>query len=78
MDPLLILIALRAEPPCPLRVHLDDGSSYDVSGPVDMAVTRPVVWIGLEPNAQGVPTRSVEVAPGRITRIERNPFRPAP
>ena len=70
MRPKEILTHLRRQPFAPIRVHVSDGASYDVSHPEMMAVTTAVVFIAQPPEADGVPERSVYCDPVHITRIE--------
>lgn len=60
----------RKRPFVPLRVHVSDGSSYDVRHPEMMLVTHTVVFIARPPLADGVPERHVYCDPVHITRVE--------
>lgn len=61
---------LRREPFRPVRIHISDGSHYDVHHPEMALVTRTEVAIALE-DAQGeLPERMVYCDPLHITRIE--------
>lgn len=60
----------RRQPFRPFRVHLSDGSSYEVREPEFMYVTATTVVIGLPPTMDGVPERAVYCDPIHITRIE--------
>ena len=70
MRPKEILTHLRRRPFAPIRIHISDGASYDVSHPEMMAVTTTVVFIAQPPESDGVPERSVYCDPVHITRIE--------
>ncbi len=65
-----ILNHLRRKPFDPIRIHISDGASYDVTHPEMMAATTHVVFIAQPPETDGVPERSVYCDPVHITRIE--------
>ncbi len=60
---------LRAQPFRPFRIHISDGSHYDVTDPLYVLVWRLRVEIGLDPDANDVPRRAVFIDPTHITRI---------
>ncbi len=65
------ILELQRRRPFPgLRLHLSDGTSYEVMHPEMMAVTRTLVFIALPPVSEGVPERSVYCDPVHVTRIE--------
>lgn len=65
------ILELHRRRPFPgLRLHLSDGTSYEVMHPEIMAVTRTLVFIALPPVSEGVPERSVYCDPVHVTRIE--------
>jgi len=70
MRPSEIMNLQRKRPFVPLRVHVSDGSSYDVRHPEMMLVTNTTIFIALPPLADGVPERHVYCDPIHITRIE--------
>ncbi len=62
---------LRTRPFQPFRMHLTDGTSYDIRHP-DMALTTRrtvIVGVGGQPD-QGLPERAVTVALIHIVRVE--------
>lgn len=61
---------LRREPFRPFRVHLSDGSSYDVEHPELMAVSRTEIAIALRLESDDIPDRMVSCDPDYVTRIE--------
>jgi len=65
-----LLVHLRRAPFQPLRIHLSDGSSYDVFHPEWMGVSTTVVFIAQPPEADGVPERAVYCDPVHITGVE--------
>lgn len=70
MSPHEIIKHLKREPFRPIRVHISDGSSYDVRHPEMALVTRFEVVIALEPASGDVPEQSIFCDPLHITRIE--------
>lgn len=70
MRPKEILSHLQRKPFAPIRIHVSDGASYDVSHPEMMAVTATIVFIAQPPETDGVPECSVYCDPVHITRIE--------
>jgi len=65
------IIALqKTRPFAGLRIHISDGTTYDVRHPEMMVVTRSMVFIALPPVKGGVPERSVRRDPIHVTRIE--------
>ena len=60
----------KAEPFHPIRVHLSDGSAYDIHHPAYMYVSHREVVIGIDFGEDELPTRSVYCDPIHITRIE--------
>lgn len=70
LRPSEILSHAQTQPFQPIRIHISDGSSYDVMHPEMMAVTTRVVFIAQPPEVDGVPERSVYCDPLHITRIE--------
>lgn len=65
-----ILDKLRRQPFQPLRVHLSDGSAYDIPEPGYAAIARTEMYIGVKPDETGLPTRSVYCDTRHVTRIE--------
>lgn len=70
MSPEQIVNHLRRQPFLPIRIHMSDGSSYDVRHPEMALVTRREVTIALPPAEGELPERSVYCDPLHITRIE--------
>ena len=62
---------LRTEPFQPIRVHMSDGSSYDIRHPEMAFVTTNQVIIALGVAEDDLPDRVVFCDPMHITRIER-------
>ena len=70
MNPTQIKQHLHREPFRALRVHLLDGSHYDVLHPEMALVTRTEVAIALETTPGDLPERMIYCDPLHITRIE--------
>ena len=54
----------------PLRLHLSDGSSYEITDPGTAFVIWMEVIIGMEPDEAGVPRKAIYLDPNHVTRIE--------
>lgn len=78
MAPQQIKKNLDARPFIPFRLHLSDGTSYDVHDPADAYVDMLYLTVGVEPDAEsGLFRRSIQISPNRVTRIEPMPERKA-
>lgn len=73
MPPQVILKFSRQVPFQPIRVYVSDGSAYDVNEPYEIIVSALQVCLALDPDDNGLPQRSVYIAPNAITRIELLP-----
>ncbi|HEX8340551.1 MAG TPA: hypothetical protein VF624_06540 [Tepidisphaeraceae bacterium] len=58
------------EPFVPFRLHVTNGSSYEVLRPSEIQVFPLQVSIAIDPDDSGLYRSSVRVAPNHITRIE--------
>ncbi len=70
MHPSKVRDHLKAEPFRPIRVHISDGSSYDIRHPEMAFVTAFQVIIALEMSEDDLPDKVVFCDPVHITRIE--------
>ena len=70
MRPKEIVRLQLKRPYIPLRVHVSDGSWYDVRHPEMMTVTSTLVFIGQEPFDYGLPERFASCDPLHVTRVE--------
>ena len=70
MRPAQIRDHLKTRPFRPIRVHISDGSSYDIPHPEMAYVTASQVMIALEMSADELPDRVIFCDPVHITRIE--------
>jgi hypothetical protein len=60
---------LRKQPFEPFRIHMSDGSSYEIPHPDFAWVTRREVMVGVPPTDK-IPEHAVYCDPLHITRIE--------
>jgi hypothetical protein len=65
-----ILTHLRKQPFAAIRIHLSDGSHYDVTHPEMAAVSQLELVVGIEPVEDGVPYSFAYCDPLHVTRIE--------
>ncbi|HBS29702.1 MAG TPA: hypothetical protein DEB06_09700 [Phycisphaerales bacterium] len=70
MSPEVIKSHWRREPFTPFRVHVSDGSVFDVRVPEFMYLFAREVVVGVEESDEGLPSRSVYIDPLHVTRIE--------
>ncbi len=71
MHPDELLAALRRQPFQSFRVHVSDGSSYEVRHPEMMLVTRHTAYVALPGKTpESVPKKAVTIALLHVSRIE--------
>ncbi len=71
MAPQDILRQLKQTPFKPFRLHISDGSAYDVLDPFMARVELTQLWVGVKIDDEtGLPLKSVYLAPNHVTRIE--------
>jgi hypothetical protein len=61
---------LKQQPFAPVRMYVSDGSSYDISHPDQVIVSRRAAHIGMRRNGSGPFQQVAIVANVHITRIE--------
>ena len=61
---------MDAKPFRPFRIHLSDGSSYEITNHDVAFVTKSSVEVGLHPDPDGIAERTVKCAILHIGRIE--------
>ena len=70
MHPEEIRRLLDSQPFIPLRIHVSDGSAYDVHDRVNAFVSRRQFIIGVNVGRNELPRHSVYLDPIHVTRIE--------
>jgi hypothetical protein len=70
MHPDELFAAVRRRPFVPFRLHVSDGSSYDIRHPDMILVTRRSAILALPGDPDQVPERSTTVALVHVTRLE--------
>lgn len=74
MHPEEVVTALHKRPFVPFRLHVADGSSYDVRHPELLMVTMRAAYIGVPPDPPGLlPARAVVISLGHVSRLEELP-----
>lgn len=59
-----------ADPFRPFRVYLSDGHAIDVTDDVRRLLSAQALILGVEPDDDGIPTRTMYLDVAHITRIE--------
>ena len=70
MRPAQIRDHLKTQPFRPIRVHISDGSSYDIRHPEMAFVTTTQLMIALKMSTEDLPDEVVFCDPVHVTRIE--------
>jgi hypothetical protein len=70
MHPEQLFEAIRFRPFVPFRLHISDGTAYDVRHPDAIMVTRRAAYLALPGDADQIPQRALIVALVHITRLE--------
>ena len=70
MRPTQIRDHLKRQPFRPIRVHISDGSSYDIRHPEMAIVTTSELIIALKMSTDDLPDKVIFCDPVHITRIE--------
>jgi hypothetical protein len=73
MTPTDLITHLRRQPFRPFRLHLSDGSAYDVRHPELALVTLTEVAVAIPAVSGNVPERMIYCDPFHITRVEPLP-----
>jgi hypothetical protein len=77
MHPDELFAAVRRRPFVPLRLHVSDGSAYDLRHPDSILVTRRSVILALPGDLDVIPERAVTIALVHVTRLEEIDGTPA-
>lgn len=70
MSPEVIKSHWRREPFTPFRLHVSDGTAYEVHVPEFMYLSSRELVVGVDESADGLPARSVVIDPLHVARIE--------
>jgi hypothetical protein len=70
MHPDEVFAAVRRRPFVPFRLHVSDGSAYELRHPDSILVTRRAIILALPGDADQVPERAVTIALVHVTRLE--------
>jgi len=70
MHPDELLSAIRRRPFVPFRLHVSDGSFYDVRHPEMILITRRAAVLGIPDDPQQPAERTVHIAMVHISRLE--------
>jgi hypothetical protein len=73
MHPDEVVAALRRRPFLPFRLHVADGSAYDIRHPELLWVSLRAAYIGIPAAAPGLVERQVVIALGHVSRLEELP-----
>lgn len=71
VSPLEIQKAVHKQPFEPFRLHLSNGSSYEIPHPDFILVTRTAVYVAMDTGEDDVPAKSVICSPLHITHLEQ-------
>jgi hypothetical protein len=77
MHPEELFAAVRLRPFVPFRLHVADGSAYDIRHPDAIMVTRRSAHLAMPGDADQIPERALIVALVYITRLEELAATPA-
>ena len=70
MAPQEIKKLFSVEPFIPLRLHLANGSHYDVHSPSDVIIGLLSLTIGVDPDESGLFRDSVYISPNHVSHIQ--------
>ena len=66
----------KQRPFMPFKLHVADGTSYEVLNPADIYVDMLRVYVGVDPDDEsGVFRKSMHISPSHVSRIEPLPDR---
>ncbi len=70
MSPVELIRRVRSQPFEPFKLHLSDGSSYDVPHPDFITISRTMVFVAVNPGGDDVPEKVIWCDPIHIARLE--------
>jgi len=70
MSPAELIRRVRLQPFEPFKVHLSDGSNYDIPHPDFITITRTMIYVAVDPGRDDVPEKAIWCDPLHITRLE--------
>lgn len=74
MAPQEILKALKERPFMPIRIHLSDGSAFNVLDPSDATMDILTLYVGTDPDDEsGLFRKMNRISPSHVMRIEPMP-----
>lgn len=73
MGPLEIRKLIKRDPFIPVRIHVVDGSHYDIFSPADIWVDMLSIAVGVNPDDSGLFRASNYVSPSHVSRNEPLP-----
>jgi hypothetical protein len=73
-----VLAALRRQPFVPFRLHVADGSSYEIRHPELVWVSPRAAYVGIPTTVPGLVERAVVIGLGHVSRLEELPAPAAP
>jgi hypothetical protein len=53
----------------PFVLHVSDQAKYEITNRADLWTLRGIIYIGVEPDENGVPTRAIRIDPLHVTRL---------
>ena len=65
----------KQRPFMPFKLHVADGTSYEVLDPADIIVDMLRVYVGIKPDESGLFTTTMHISPSHVSRIEPLPDR---
>jgi hypothetical protein len=78
MHPEEVIAARRRQPFVPFRLHVADGSSYEIRHPELLWVSPRAAYVGIPAVVPGLIERAVTISLGHVSRWEELAAAPAP
>jgi hypothetical protein len=77
MDGEELFSTVRKRPFIPFRIHVSDGSAYDIRHPDAVWMTRRSAYLAMPGDASQIPERALIVSLIHITRLEELAVKPS-